>query len=1102
MNRSLLNPSFPWLVLCIFFLVNPSVLAQDFICGNTGGPDQLIPSSISPKVYEARYRDYVQQPSHARSAGVVYTIPVVVHIIHDCRPLGSPWNPTDGQVRSALNGLTNRFRHTSGETFDNPFSGVDTEIEFCLATTDPNGNYTTGIYRYTDPDLAKRSYDADFSAAIRANEWPLDKYLNIYVVGDSDPPFGGLASSAYVYVSSIGAGILTHEIGHYLSLPHIMWGDCANGDCLTNGDRICDTPPAIDPRPSCSQNDVNSCTTDADDLSTNNPYRPIAAGGLGDVPDLAENYMHWRGNCWKAFSVGQGNRMRFNIETARMSQVNHAAVACQTRPFPNHDAGITVIASSSNNCSSTFTGAATLKNFGLSNLSAVDVVVEIDGLEVHRQSWTGSLNQDQEEIVDLTFALPIMIDITQIKVFTETPNGMIDGFTGNDASCLNFESFTGRSIPYQPNLLLGGFPDGWSAENLDLSFGWQPVTRNLGTLEQPCQEARIEFLGNTEGQVASLMMPSLDFRGYSSVQLTFDMAHIARQLQGVQPNTRLFIDVTDDCGQTRTVVYDKSNLELTTNDPPSYDDRFPNCDEFRSEVIDLSAYDGKDNIQIRINAEGWFISYLFLQNFLIDGELAPCSITNIFGNPGLCIDDAHYDAYLTLIYDNPHAGNVIINGQSFPVEINVGDIGQQVVLQDLPSDGNPVPVSAHFESNPTCSLVVDNLFTAPPVCYPECVITGITAGESTLDPFGNTYSQLITVSWAGPLQDYGPLSINGGWPYEPVSAFTATGFSFSSGGITVRLIGLPADGQPVDISAAFNDQATCTRTENELYTAPQIISSPECIITDVIMLSIDGHPESNAYTLKLSVSWEGENGLQDEDLILNGMKVDSLLGQSISCTVTECQGAKSIVVPNLPGDGMPFDLNLQFENRSNCVYSISAFFTAPLYNVCNESEITLPNLPAAPEQLHHAIESITSSAILDEAVHDMIGFQAGIQIALEPLFEVANDVVFEADIKPCVEAAFQALTHPIEGEKSVSLGEVNQQHFGLEGNIFYLKPILREKIKAGNLRNTDGTIVSEIKPFNKTSGYRWLIPSPGEYELQLQDDLGSKVLHLNFLFSE
>ena len=87
--------------------------------------------------------------------------------------------------------------------------------------------------------------------------------------------------------------VVTHEMGHYLGLFHTFQGGCKNDDCLQDGDRVCDTPPDTSTGYFPCDALTNSCHTDADDTSPNNPFRSPALGGLGDQPDQYRNYMDY-----------------------------------------------------------------------------------------------------------------------------------------------------------------------------------------------------------------------------------------------------------------------------------------------------------------------------------------------------------------------------------------------------------------------------------------------------------------------------------------------------------------------------------------------------------------------------------------------------------------------------------------------------------------------------------------------------------------------------------------------------------------------------------------------------------------------------------------
>ena len=293
----------------------------------------MVCGSSKPKLF-TNYKLQASSGKNLRVSQGVYKIPAVVHVISstDCPPLSSERYrdfPTDGLIRAEIKEASQRFRHMhpSAEIYANPFYGADTEIELELTTVDPNGKFTSGINRIVDANAEGQSWTS-LHAIINKYKWDTTKYCNIFVVkGMPD------ASGVYVYegdftvlnTTSFWSGLLNHELGHYLGLMHIFQTDIgssscpSNDNCLISGDQICDTPPrsrAGDPSEICGKGDmiVNSCSTDEADISTNNPYRPVALGGMGDQPDMLANYMDYTGRCWDSYTLGQKNKMRMNLE--------------------------------------------------------------------------------------------------------------------------------------------------------------------------------------------------------------------------------------------------------------------------------------------------------------------------------------------------------------------------------------------------------------------------------------------------------------------------------------------------------------------------------------------------------------------------------------------------------------------------------------------------------------------------------------------------------------------------------------------------------------------------------------------------------------------
>jgi hypothetical protein len=219
---------------------------------------------------EQAIQNWIQTNATNKSKkNTIITIPVVVHVVYK--------NPTENistaQILSAIAIINKDYRRLNADASATPpvFAAVaaDCEIEFCLASTDPNGNATSGITRTI---TRQASFFAGYNGVIYSDDgvkysisggidaWNTSKYLNIWVCdlnslnGYSTFP-GAPASSDGIVIdftkfgdigttadSSFVKRTTTHEIGHWLSLNHI-WGDNYNqtSNCA---DDYCDDTPA------------------------------------------------------------------------------------------------------------------------------------------------------------------------------------------------------------------------------------------------------------------------------------------------------------------------------------------------------------------------------------------------------------------------------------------------------------------------------------------------------------------------------------------------------------------------------------------------------------------------------------------------------------------------------------------------------------------------------------------------------------------------------------------------------------------------------------------------------------------------------------------
>ena len=276
---------------------------------------------------ESQVESSTQNHANNKTASTLYTISVVVNVIHLGEPIGKGSNISDIQIQQAIAGLNARFRNANG-------LGVDVELEFCLASKDPSGNSTNGINRVNGSSVS--NYTAygvtpkgnTCSGAVETtikdlSRWPVSDYYNIWVVskicngsfvGYASYPVGGLYDGLVIVSTSMTStsGTLPHEVGHGFFLYHTFNGDGGNvscpvdTNCLINGDHVCDTPP----------HKQGDCGT------TN----PCSSAGVWD--NSRYNYMAY---CplVNRFTQGQKDRIRATVMAApRASLLN--SIGCGT----------------------------------------------------------------------------------------------------------------------------------------------------------------------------------------------------------------------------------------------------------------------------------------------------------------------------------------------------------------------------------------------------------------------------------------------------------------------------------------------------------------------------------------------------------------------------------------------------------------------------------------------------------------------------------------------------------------------------------------------------------------------------------------------------
>ncbi len=362
-----LYKSFSRLVLCFLLSLPIAVTAQQTSPQVKCGSQELMNRRLQNPAFKQFHEQIEQQLLRYRQQGgganlhvnTVANLPVVVHIVHN----NGAENISDAQVIQGIQHLNQAFANTV--PYD-PADGVDCQIQFCLAKRDPAGNATTGITRDVSA-LTDMNMDTDDITVKNLNRWNPLCYINIWLVKDICGSGGcGVAGYAYLpsahgssvdgivmearwFGSSSGNSVVQiHEMGHYLGLYHTFQGGCSNTNCLTDGDRVCDTPPDQTTASIPCNGTINSCSSD------------VNSGFSTDQNDLARDYMDY-GNitCFSMFTQGQADRMNWHITNVRSSLLGCMScndpcpapvVANYSNPGPTVNAGtnFTFVNSSAN----------------------------------------------------------------------------------------------------------------------------------------------------------------------------------------------------------------------------------------------------------------------------------------------------------------------------------------------------------------------------------------------------------------------------------------------------------------------------------------------------------------------------------------------------------------------------------------------------------------------------------------------------------------------------------------------------------------------------------------------------------------------------------
>ena len=573
-----------------------------------------------------------------------FVIPVVVHVIHLGEPLGLGSNIPDDQISQAIDALNYRWGGTNGLS-------VDMQVQFRLASLDPDGCITSGIVRVDGSSIQNYKEDGiewdnlGMGAKVYdikdLSRWTTLDYYNIWVVhkiwpggvsGYASYPDGSRYDGTVIRASSMNADsyVLSHELGHAFNLAHTFRGDdlgCpSDTNCYGSGDLVCDTPP----HRSSDCGDFNPCSAD------------------GEWENSRNNIMSY---CPSPYRFTAGQKTRVHNTISLYPRANLLA----SRAFIAPDLGATLSAKSS-----------------CENLCLGSVEVNLQCPSDYTFEWnTGETSQRLDNLCAGTYFVTITVINTDLKVILSAevhenidPNSLVMDVSclgGSDGGILLYPS---NGSPYYCGPTFSIVPDSEETVN-NTQFNPTPYGRNSkGTKAQ-------YYWSQDELKAAGLdsgLIKSISFHVQSSSDsITFKNFMISLG-NTINPSVVWANDQLQVFGPSDVTIAEGWNTHFF--DDPYYWDGQSNL------LVQVCSYNGEFVPRIPVYVNNTYP--LKTSNLVSTNSLGGCfgpytSYVSSFDRPNVRFDVCRDSVYYEIGWEDGSIGNIIDSLESGNYTVTITD---------------------------------------------------------------------------------------------------------------------------------------------------------------------------------------------------------------------------------------------------------------------------------------------------------------------------------------------------------------------------------------------------------------------------------------------
>ena len=291
-----------------------------------------------------------------------------------------------------------------------------------------------------------------------------------------------------------------------------------------------------------------------------------------------------------------------------------------------------------NHCNGSITPTISISNTGTDTIVSMEIHFALDGGSHTIYNWSGSLPANSSISVSLPSA-PVTYGSHQIDAMIMMVNGMPDDIELNNMTTGSFRAFSPvQTMPFTEDFSSNTFPPAnWSYVHFNTNnYMSRSASSGFGIGTGSMKMNNFSGPMNITGQKDYLMSPLVDFTNAgASSYLTFDVAY-AKYATGDVDELKVMSSI--DCGNTWTLLYDKSGTALSTA-PLTTSAYVPTSTQWRTDSVNLNSLSGESEVMFLFTSisdygNNYFVDNIFVGNLSVGiNESLSVETFNIYPNP-------------------------------------------------------------------------------------------------------------------------------------------------------------------------------------------------------------------------------------------------------------------------------------------------------------------------------------------------------------------------------------------------------------------------------------------------------------------------------------